>query len=59
MDALLDRVMCSSVDDEDRFVALIHAALAEGLVEPLDAFVGASFSSPSIVLSPANPRVST
>lgn len=40
MDGLLDRVMCSSVDDEDRFVAIIHAALAEGAAEPFDAFVG-------------------
>ena len=40
MDGLLERVMCCSADDEDRFVAIIHAALAEGTVEPLAAFVG-------------------
>ena len=40
MDAILDRVMCSSDGDEERFVAIIHAALTDGTAEPLDAFVG-------------------
>jgi DnaJ family protein C protein 9 len=38
MDGVLERVPCSELDDEARFVAVVHAAIAAGRVKPLKAF---------------------
>lgn len=40
MDTVLDSVMCSRPEDEARFVAAIHAALAAGTAARHDAFIG-------------------
>ena len=40
MDAVLDSVMCARVEDEQRFVAIIHKALAAGLATPHGTFTG-------------------
>jgi hypothetical protein len=40
MDVMLDRVMCSGIDDEERFVAVVHAAIAAGEAPRLSAFTG-------------------
>ena len=38
MDGILERVPCSELGDEARFVGVIHAAIAAGRVKPLKAF---------------------
>lgn len=38
MDSILDNVMCSRVDDTDRFVVIIHEGIQTGKVTAFDAF---------------------
>ena len=40
MDAILDSVMCARPEDEERFIAIIHAGIKSKKVAPYQAFTG-------------------